>query len=250
MSVLVISYSRDDQPQVRALVALLKAGLRDVEKAVFWDEEFEPGEPWFDQLKAHIDASPQLFVFWCHHSNASDQVRREFSYALARDKQVVPVLLDDTPLADELAPIHGIDLRGAIRHSGRPRTKAFSDAPRTPMRSGWKTRTVIGWAAAAVIIAIVGLATFTVRRPPMDAEPVPTPSVSSGGFGQPAGNPPPPPVAPVETIEPISVAFIVVLTLLTLGLSSVLFVSRFRTWRRRRLILREFARHLASSPNG
>jgi len=143
MSVLVISYSRDDQPQVRALVALLKAGLRDVEKAVFWDEEFEPGEPWFDQLKAHIDASPQLFVFWCHHSNASDQVRREFSYALAREKQVVPVLLDDTPLADELAPIHGIDLRGAIRHRRRRRTRctsrlrttcspSSSASPRTP----------------------------------------------------------------------------------------------------------------------
>src|SRR6185295_16790067 len=120
---------------------------------------------------------------------------------------------------------------GAIRHSGRPQAKAFSDARRTPMPSGWKTRTVIGWAAAAVIIAIVGLATFTVRRPPMGAEPVPTPSVSAGGSGQPAGNPPPP-SAPVENIAPISVTFIVVLTLLALGLSSVLFVSRFRRWRR------------------
>jgi len=116
MALLVISYSRDDQPQVRALVSLLRAGLRDIERAVYWDEQFEPGEPWFDQLKAYIDAAPQLFVFWCVHANTSPQVRREFTYALAKDKRVVPVLLDDTPLAAELAPIHGIDLRGAIRH--------------------------------------------------------------------------------------------------------------------------------------
>jgi hypothetical protein len=121
MAVLVISYSRADQPQVRALVSLLSAGLRDVERAVYWDEQFEPGEPWFEQLKGYIDASPQLFVFWCAHSQTSPQVRREFSYALATDKRVVPVLLDDTPLVAELEAIHGIDLRGAIRHGGRTR---------------------------------------------------------------------------------------------------------------------------------
>jgi TIR domain len=87
MAVLVISYSRDDQPQVRALVSLLKAGLRDIDRAVYWDEQFEPGEPWFQQLRAHIDASPQLFVFWCYHSGISEQVKREFTYALAKKKR-------------------------------------------------------------------------------------------------------------------------------------------------------------------
>jgi TIR domain len=116
VAVLVISYSRVDQPQVKALVSLLKASLHDVERAVFWDEQFDPGEPWFEQLKTHIDAAPQLFVFWCDHSNASAQVRREFAYALDTHKRVVPILLDNTPLVAELAPIHGIDLRGAIRH--------------------------------------------------------------------------------------------------------------------------------------
>jgi hypothetical protein len=116
MAMLVISYSRVDQAQVRALVSLLRGGLRTVEKAVYWDDQFEPGDPWFEQLKTHIDAAPQLFVFWCDHSSASEQVRREFTYAISRHKRVVPVLLDDTPLAAELKQIHGIDLRGAVRH--------------------------------------------------------------------------------------------------------------------------------------
>lgn len=84
MGALVISYSRTNQTQVRAIVSLLRAALRDIEKAVFWDGDFEPGDPWFEQLKGHIDAAPQLFVFWCDHSAASAQVTREFSYALSK----------------------------------------------------------------------------------------------------------------------------------------------------------------------
>lgn len=155
MAILVISYSRADQAQVRALVSLLKAGLRDVERAVFWDEQFEPGESWFDQLKAHIDASPQLFVFWCDHSNSSEQVRREFTYALTKKKRVVPVLLDDTPLAVELAPIHGIDLRGAIRHGRKSR-------PETARRIG----PAAAVAAAVVLVAFLSLYnTIRLARP-------------------------------------------------------------------------------------
>ncbi len=118
MAVLVISYSRADRDRVRAVVTLLRAALRDVEKAVFWDEDFDPGDPWFTQICQHIDSAPQLFVFWCRHSASSDQVRREFRYALGQGKRVVPVLMDNTALAAELAPIHGIDLRGAILHAG------------------------------------------------------------------------------------------------------------------------------------
>ena len=93
MSTLVISYSRHDQLQVRAIVSVLKTALRDIENAVYWDGDFEPGDPWFEQIKEHIDAAQQLFVFWCWHSANSEQVRREFAYALDHQKRVVPVLL-------------------------------------------------------------------------------------------------------------------------------------------------------------
>src|SRR5687768_7571576 len=111
MAVLVISYSREDQRQVRGVVSLLRQALRGIERAVFWDAELEPGELWFEQLKSEIDHAPQLFVFWCRHSSQSVAVKREFAYALQQRKRVVPVLLDSTPLPAELSPIHGIDLR-------------------------------------------------------------------------------------------------------------------------------------------
>jgi hypothetical protein len=157
MAVLVISYSRADQAQVRALVALLKGGLRNVEKAIYWDDQFEPGEPWFEQLKTHIDASPQLFVFWCDHSRASEQVRREFTYALERQKRVVPVLLDDTPLAPELAPIHGIDLRGAVRH-----TAGSAPGSVPPPAASSMGRTLLTLAASLVLL--VGVAGWWALR--------------------------------------------------------------------------------------
>jgi hypothetical protein len=37
-------------------------------------------------------------------------------YALAQGKRVVPVILDGTALSQELAPIHGIDVRQAFDH--------------------------------------------------------------------------------------------------------------------------------------
>jgi hypothetical protein len=149
LSVLVISYSREDQAQIRQVVSLLKAAFQ-VRTAVFWDDDFAPGDSWFEQITRHIDVAPQLFVFWCAHSAASAQVRREFLYALEQQKRVVPVLLDDTALAVELAPIHGIDLRSAVRHFTRPR--------RSLKRSG----TLAGIVALVIVSSFVAL---SIMRP-------------------------------------------------------------------------------------
>lgn len=186
MAVLVISYSRVDQKQVRALVTLLKGGLRGVDQAVYWDDQFEPGEPWFEQLKTHIDASPQLFVFWCAHSSASQEVKREFAYALERKKRVVPVLLDETPLAPELAPIAGIDLRGAVQHAQGTSVALGADTP-APRAPGLR----VAWLAAAVTLVLaVGTGAFFMLRtqqPEATADQAGFPSDSAG-----SGSPPPP----------------------------------------------------------
>jgi hypothetical protein len=116
MAVLVISYTRVHRAQVRALVSLLRAAIPRVEGSVFWDEDFEPGEEWFAQIERAIDGANRLFVFWCAHAAASVQVKREYEYALMKQKNAVPVLLDSTPLPGELAPIHGIDLRELAAH--------------------------------------------------------------------------------------------------------------------------------------
>ena len=130
MAVLVISYSRTDRDVVRQLVALLRAVLRDVERAVFWDEDLEPGEEWFEQMQRSIDEAGQLIVFWCSHSAKSKQVRREFRYAFERKKRVVPVLIGDCPMPSELASIHAIDLRDTVDHSRRNGSFKIPDAPR------------------------------------------------------------------------------------------------------------------------
>jgi TIR domain len=135
MATLVISYSREDRPVVRAIVSLLNTALKDVDDAVFWDDDLEPGDFWFAQLERHIAIAPQLFVFWCAHSARSNEVWREYRCAFYRRKRVIPVLLDDTPLVAELAAIHGIDLRGTIAHKPRtpdPKSAARSEEPRKP----------------------------------------------------------------------------------------------------------------------
>jgi hypothetical protein len=121
MANLVISYAHTDRPLVRGVVALLKAAYgKTVDKTVFWDEDFEPGENWFQQFHDEIDRAPELFVFWCNHSAQSSAVRQEFLYAIQQKKRVIPVLLDDTVLAQELAPIEGVDLRESVFHQRPP----------------------------------------------------------------------------------------------------------------------------------
>jgi TIR domain len=90
--------------------------LPELDEVVFWDQDLTPGEEWFPRICAAIDRSQHLFVFWCSHSAASVEVQREFLYALSRKKRVVPLLVDNTPLAPELAAIHGIDLRKVVVH--------------------------------------------------------------------------------------------------------------------------------------
>ncbi len=223
MATLVISYSRADQTQVRAVVSLLQGALRDIEKAVFWDGQLEPGDPWFEQLKAHIDATPQLFVFWCDHSCRSDQVRREFLYALGKNKRVVPVLLDDTPLAAELAPIHGIDLRGAIQHDRAPLPQ------RRP--KGLRFNAV----AAAIVVAalmILSLPVFLSRQAPTLSNPDP--------ITTPLPLPPPP---PADSGAPFRAAVYIAASASVLALGLVAWRKRRRR-KLREFVVTEFARHV------
>ena len=222
MATLVISYSRADQTQVRAVVSLLQGALRDIEKAVFWDGQLEPGDPWFEQLKAHIDATPQLFVFWCDHACRSDQVRREFLYALGQHKRVVPVLLDDTPLAAELAPIHGIDLRGAIQHDRAP-------LPR--MRAKGLRFNVVAAAIVVAALMILSLPVFLSRQTPAlsNPDPITTPLPL-----------PPPPADSGATVR----------TAVYIAASASVLASGMVAWRKRRrrklreFVVTEFARHV------
>lgn len=167
MAMLVISYSRVDRSQVRGIVSLLRGAMRGiVDHAVFWDGQLEPGDLWFDEIRKHIDAAPQLFVFWCAHASASAEVRREFLYAVEQKKRVIPVLLDDTPLAAELAPISGIDLRGVVRHG---------EAALVPSRAVTRAAALrtLALAAAVALATLAGVRVLSLRPLPNEVSPVP-----------------------------------------------------------------------------
>ncbi|MEO8038736.1 MAG: toll/interleukin-1 receptor domain-containing protein [Betaproteobacteria bacterium] len=119
-----VSYSRSDAALVTPIVRLLRtaiAGIPSLE-GKYWEVVFQdtdgipPGALWKEHIDDAIADAQRMFVFWCTHSSRSGQVRREYELALRLEKGVVPVLLDDTPLAEPLSPINGVDLRELRTH--------------------------------------------------------------------------------------------------------------------------------------
>jgi TIR domain len=110
-----VSYSRHDARLVGPVVQLLRA-TRGV---VFQDvDSLHVGRLWRPQINEAIRQAHLVAVFWCWHSNASSEVRKEYKSAIARRKEVMPplpdvmpVLLDSTPLPKSLGGFHGIDFR-------------------------------------------------------------------------------------------------------------------------------------------
>lgn len=120
-----VSYSRNDVKLITPIVRLLRltiAGVPSVNgkswEFVFQDiDNLEPGQEWQKQIDEAILQAEKIFVFWCRHAMQSSQVQREYTLALAHNKIVVPILLDDTPLSVALQGIGGLDLRQLTRHS-------------------------------------------------------------------------------------------------------------------------------------
>jgi TIR domain len=112
---LFISYSRIDHRIVVPLVALLSIA----DERIFVDIGIRPGSRWRAVLADAIDACEILLLFWCHHSNSSAEVKKEYVHAIAAGKTIVPVLLDDTPLNPDVAQYQAVDLPAALgEHEG------------------------------------------------------------------------------------------------------------------------------------
>ena len=96
----------------------------------------------------------------------------------------MPVLLDDTPLAAELAPLQGIDLRGAIRHGGSRFFRYISTLA----------------VAASLLVALVITGTALSLRTAAHA--VPPPSMPAPAGAGPSVLPGPGPVVAVTPVPP------------------------------------------------
>lgn len=90
MADVFVSYAREDEARVAALVRLLEGhGL-----GVFWDRQIPPGRTWRDHIGRALTEARCVVVAWSASSVASDFVAEEADDARQRGV-LVPVLIDD-----------------------------------------------------------------------------------------------------------------------------------------------------------
>ena len=106
-----VSYSHADASLVAPLVKLLRVN----KSLVFQDiDGIQPGERWRSKIAKGLAESHLVVVFWCDHANQSDEVSKEWKAAIEQEKDLLPLLLDATPLPPELGEFQWIDFRGTV----------------------------------------------------------------------------------------------------------------------------------------
>jgi hypothetical protein len=107
-----VSYSHHDAPLVAPVVRLLRA----TKGLVFLDSDsLTPGKRWRTELSASLLDANLVILFWCLHSSESQEVAKEYQAAVRGEKDVLPVLLDSTPVPPNLREFQWIDFRELAR---------------------------------------------------------------------------------------------------------------------------------------
>jgi hypothetical protein len=111
-----VSYSHQDVGLVQPVVGLLRA----TEDLVFQDlDSIKPGRRWRREIEEALYAAQLFVLFWCYHSSQSAEVRKEYELALTIGKDVLPVLLDTTPLPEQLNEFQWVDFRHLVGSAHR-----------------------------------------------------------------------------------------------------------------------------------
>jgi TIR domain-containing protein len=174
-----VSYSHADASLVAPVVKLLRVN----KSLVFQDiDDIQPGRRWRSEIAKALAESHLVVVFWCDHASRSDEVSKEWKVAIDQEKDLLPLLLDATPLPPELGEFQWIDFRatvGANHSSIDSSDNAIMPSPPSPraaaraMSVRWLSLTGL---ATALGIAVV-LSLFTLRAPqPEDPTPLPLPA--------------------------------------------------------------------------
>jgi predicted nucleotide-binding protein len=98
-SFLFVSYARDDADRVRPLLDAVQRELtaRRLPVRLWVDtEELKPGQMWDVEIARALESSVGLLFFVSERSSRSQWVQRELAVVGARDKLVIPILLDDS----------------------------------------------------------------------------------------------------------------------------------------------------------
>jgi hypothetical protein len=99
-----ISYCRKDIHLVQPVVGMLR-GLIDL---VFQDiTGSKAGKKWREETEKALFSSDLIVLFWCAHSAVSKEVENEYRLALSAGKDIMPVLLDSTPVPKPLSEFGG-----------------------------------------------------------------------------------------------------------------------------------------------
>jgi hypothetical protein len=115
-----VSYSPADNDLVSAIVSVLSASNSSL---VYCDaDSIRTSGRWREELGMTLSEAHVLLLFWCHHSHTSYEVRKELTLALEQAKDILPLLLDGTPLPTKLANRRHIDFRAhaGVIHEGSP----------------------------------------------------------------------------------------------------------------------------------
>lgn len=202
-----VSYSHADASLVAPVVRLLRVN----ESLVFQDtDRIAPGKRWRDQIANALADSNLVVVFWCDHACRSIEVSSEWRAAIDQDKDVLPLLLDATPLPPALGQFQWIDFRGVV---GANHSSIDSLAPGpTPSRMAARPRRAV-WYALAGVTATMAVVLFSTVWMRLESAPKPAP--------------PPPGLPSAEAYE---ASFILWITLL---LGVIVAVGSYLLWSRR-----------------
>jgi TIR domain len=193
MSVSVfVSYSHDDVALVTPIVKLLRLN----KSLVFQDlDSIELGKRWREQAGRALTEAHLVVLFWCVHSSHSTEVEGEYRSALKTGKDLLPVLLDATPLPAELSEFQWIDFRGTVG-GNHANTVILPGAPVSPspeQSRPWLLRYSL-FTTVAVFLAIVTLSFWSLHSlkdmpPPTSSAPevlpLPEPTSSSPFHNEP-----------------------------------------------------------------
>lgn len=215
-----VSYSHADASLVTPIVKLLRVN----KSLVFQDTDgIQPGKRWRNEIARGLAESHLVVVFWCDHANRSEQVKEEWKAAIEQEKDLLPLLLDATPLPPGLGEFQWIDFRGTVgpNHSSIASAANDTGAGRPPLSPPVKSCRWLPLAGlAAFLLVAVGLSLFTLNAPQLSS-PRPTP-----GELAPMPLPAPPPLGVFDRL--LADNILLPLALLLLGVAAC--VAWF--WRR------------------
>jgi hypothetical protein len=238
-----VSYSHADASLVAPVVKLLRVN----KSLVFQDiDGIQPGKKWRSEIAKGLAESHLVVVFWCDHANRSDEVSKEWKAAIEQEKDLLPLLLDSTPLPPELGDFQWIDFRGTVggNHSSivSPPKDARASEPllHAPPKFG-RWLSLGGLVAVAATVVAVSLFTLKSRNLSVPGE--------TGDVPRPTPLPLPPPPGVLDML--LSTGSLLSLALLLAVMACIAWLLRWRSKRGRPIesasvYSREIERHIAS----